>query len=85
MFYSEIGAATNQRRQFKNAISGSTIANSSFETGNDTERLAANAVAATAVAATITSLTGGGFIRSKQLISQYSLEELRAAYARSIA
>ena len=85
MFYSEVSAAANQRRQFKNSITGSVIANSSFETSNDTERLAANAVAATAVGATITSLVGGGYIRAKQLPAQYSIEELRAAYIRSVA
>lgn len=85
MFFSVVNSASNQKRQYKNSISGAIIANSLFETGNDLERDAALAVAQTAVGVTINSLTGGGFIRSKQLISQYSLEELRAAYARSIA
>ncbi len=85
MFFSVVNSATNQKRQYKNSISGAIIANSLFEMGNDLERDAAAAVAQTAVGVTITALVNSGHIRSKQLISQYSLEELRSAYARSIA
>lgn len=85
MFYSTTKALANQKREFRNDITGAVIANSSYETGNDLERDAANAVAQTAIGVTITALVNGGYIKSKQLISQYTIESLRAAYARSIA
>jgi hypothetical protein len=85
MFYSSHKALANQKREFRSQISGAVISNTTHETGNATERDAANATAAAAIATEIASLVSGGHVPSKQLLSQYSIEELRSAYQRSQA
>jgi hypothetical protein len=85
MFYSTHKALANQKREMRSQISGAVIANTAHETGNPVERDAANATAAAAIATEVAALVSGGHVRAKQMISQYSVEELRAAYARSIA
>ncbi len=85
MLYSSHIALENQKREFRSQISGNVIASTTHQTGNDAERDAANATAAAAIATEIAALVSGGYVRQKQLLSQYSIEELRSAYSRSIA
>lgn len=80
MFYST-HSLDNGRREMRSQISGATISGTAHETGNVQQRDSSNATAAAATAAEVASLVSGGHVRSKQLLSQYTLEELRAAYA----
>jgi hypothetical protein len=85
MFYSTHSGPGNGQREMRSQISGATIASTAHETGNAVARDAANAAAAAAVATEVASLVSGGYVRAKQMLSQYSLEELRAGYAKSQA
>jgi hypothetical protein len=85
MLLSTHSGPSNQQRTYRSQVSGANIPTAVFTHGNETERVAAQAIADAAIATEVAALVSGGHVRAKQLLSQYSLEELRAAYQRSIA
>jgi hypothetical protein len=81
-YFSHKSNGQNQRRDIKCMITEAVVA--TYETGNDASKLSAQQTADAAQAATVASLISGGYLKANATFS-YTLNELQAAYARSIA